>query len=82
MAGKTGKDCLYTRVQGSTGIARYYADLRDLGGGQLALRAPGSSRATTDLNAALEGRYAIEREIARLISTGGKGISRQTRIER
>jgi len=29
-------------------MVRYYADLRDLGGGQLALRAPGSSRATTD----------------------------------
>jgi len=48
MARKTGKDRLYTRVQGSTGIVRYYADLRDLGGGQLALRAPGSTRATTD----------------------------------
>ncbi len=48
MAGKTRKDRLYTRVQGSTGIVRYYADIRDLGGGQLALRAPGSSRATTD----------------------------------
>ena len=48
MAGKTRKDRLYTRVQGSTGIVRYYADLRDLDGGQLALRAPGSTRATTD----------------------------------
>ena len=48
MAEKTRKDRLYTRVQGTTGIVRYYADLRDLGGGQLALRAPGSSRATTD----------------------------------
>ena len=40
------------------------------------------SDAIARLNAALEGRYAIERELARLISTGGKGISRQTRIER
>ena len=48
LAGKTRRDRLYTRVQGSTGTVRYYADLRDLGGGQLALRAPGSGRATTD----------------------------------
>ena len=48
MMGKTRKDRLYTRVQGSSGTVRYYADLRDLGGGQLALRAPGSGRATTD----------------------------------
>ena len=37
---------LYTRNQG--GETRYYGDLRDIGGGQVALRAPGSSRATTD----------------------------------
>ena len=37
---------LYTRNQG--GNLRYYADLRDLGGGQVALKPPGSSRATTD----------------------------------
>ena len=37
---------LYARNQG--GNLRYYADLRDLGGGQVALRPPGSSRATTD----------------------------------
>ena len=37
---------IYTRNQG--GNLRYYADLRDLGGGQVALKAPGSSRATTD----------------------------------
>ena len=37
---------LYTRNQG--GNLRYYADLRDIGGGQAALKAPGSSRATTD----------------------------------
>ena len=37
---------LYTRNQG--GETRYYGDLRDIGGGQIALRPPGSSRATTD----------------------------------
>ena len=37
---------LYTRNQG--GNLRYYADLRDIGAGQVALKAPGSSRATTD----------------------------------
>ena len=35
---------LYTRNQG--GNLRYYADLRDIRGGQVALKAPGSSRAT------------------------------------
>lgn len=48
MARKTGKDRLYTRVQGSTGVLRYYADLRDLGHGQVALKSPGSGRATDD----------------------------------
>jgi hypothetical protein len=48
MARKTGKDRLYTRVQGSTGVLRYYADLRDLGYGQVALKSPGSGRATDD----------------------------------
>ena len=37
---------LYTRNQG--GNLRYYADLRDIGGGQVALKPPGSSRATTN----------------------------------
>jgi len=37
---------LYTRNQG--GQARYYADLRDVGGGQVALKPEGSTRATTD----------------------------------
>ena len=37
---------LYTRNQG--GNLRYYADLRDIGGGQVALKPPGSTRATTD----------------------------------
>ena len=44
---------LYTRIQGKTGVARYYADLRDLGHGQIALRAPGASRATSDGDEAL-----------------------------
>jgi integrase len=37
---------LYRRNQG--GKTRYYADLRDIGGGQVALKRPGESRATTD----------------------------------
>ena len=37
---------LYTRNQGKR--PRYYADLRDIGGGQVALIPPGSKRATTD----------------------------------
>ena len=37
---------LYTRNQG--GETRYYGDLRDIGGGQVALRPPGGSMATTD----------------------------------
>ena len=37
---------LYKRNQG--GKVRYYADLRDIGGGQVALKAPGEGRATTD----------------------------------
>ncbi len=37
---------LYTRNQG--GETRYYGDLRDIGGGQIALRPPGTSMATTD----------------------------------
>ena len=48
IARKNGKDRIYTRTQGKGGVLRYYADLRDLGGGQLALKAPGSSRATDD----------------------------------
>lgn len=37
---------LYTRNRG--GEVRFYADLRDLGGGQVALIPPGRTRATTD----------------------------------
>ena len=48
MPSNAKKDRIYTRVQGASGTIRYYADLRDLGGGQIALRAPGSSRATSD----------------------------------
>ena len=48
MARKNGKDRIYTRSQGASGLLRYYADLRDLGGGQVALKAPGSTRATAD----------------------------------
>ncbi len=42
---------LYTRNQGAT--TRYYADLRDIGGGQVALKTAGSSRATSDESVAL-----------------------------
>ena len=42
---------LYKRNQG--GKARYYGDLRDIGGGQVALKPPGSSRATTSETEAL-----------------------------
>jgi integrase len=53
---------LYTRNQGGT--ARYYADLRDIGGGQVALRPSGSTRATTDESEALKllGRRIQELE--------------------
>jgi len=43
---------LYTRNQG--GIDRYYADLRDIGGGQRALKTPGSNRATSSETEALK----------------------------
>jgi integrase len=43
---------LYTRNQG--GNIRYYADLRDIGGGQVALKPPGSRRATTDKTEAMK----------------------------
>lgn len=39
---------IYGRKQGSGGIVRYYADLRDIGFGQYALKPPGSNRATSD----------------------------------
>jgi hypothetical protein len=43
---------LYTRNQG--GKSRYYGDLRDIGGGQIALKAPGETRATTSETEALK----------------------------
>ena len=43
---------LYTRNQG--GQSRYYADLRDIGGGQVALRPGGTNRATTDKDEAAQ----------------------------
>ena len=43
---------LCTRNQG--GKSSYYGDLRDIGGGQVALRAPGQSRATTNQTEALK----------------------------
>ena len=43
---------LYRRNQG--GKSRYYADLRDIGGGQVALKASGETRATTSETQALK----------------------------
>jgi hypothetical protein len=43
---------LYTRNQGGT--TRYYADLRDIGGGQFALKAAGATRATSNEAEALK----------------------------
>ena len=74
MAGKARKDRIYTRVQGSSGTIRYYADLRDLGGGQLALRAPGSSRATSDPD---EARILLGKALEDL--RAGKMPSKATR---
>jgi integrase len=45
------EDRLYTRERG--GMPRYYADLRDLGGGQRRLVPPGARHATSDRNTAL-----------------------------
>ena len=39
---------IYWRDQG--GVRRAYIDLRDLGGGREALKAPGEKRGTTDRN--------------------------------
>ncbi len=49
---RTKESRLYAREQG--GQVRYYADLRDLGGGRVALVAPGEKLATTDLDVAAE----------------------------
>lgn len=55
--GRTARERLYTRDQG--GEERYYADFRDVGGGQEALIPAGSTRATTREVVAL--RLAKER---------------------
>ncbi len=61
---------LYTRNQGDQ--IRYYADLRDIGGGQVALKAPGSSRATTDK---LEAAHLMAEKIRGLgVVASGPGI--------
>ena len=60
---------LYNRNQG--GNLRYYADLRDIGGGQVALKPPGSSRATTD---EIEAHKLLARKIEEIqgkVSAGG-----------
>lgn len=51
---------LYTRDQGSK--TRFYGDLRDIGGGQVALKPEGSSRATTDKAVAV--RLLAEKTLA------------------
>jgi hypothetical protein len=59
---------LYTRNQG--GNIRYYGDLRDIGGGQVALKPPGSNRATSDETEAL---LLLAREIEKLEGRPTKG---------
>ena len=59
---------MYTRNQG--GEDRFYADLRDLGGGQVALRRSGSSRATTDKDEAAQLFADRIRELSGAVSTG------------
>ena len=59
---------MYTRNQG--GEDRYYADLRDIGGGQVALRRPGSSRATTDHDEAAQLFADRIREVGGTVNTG------------
>ena len=54
---------LYTRRQGSEGAVRYYADLRDIGLGQHALKPSGDSGATTD---PVEAQILMGRLIERL----------------
>ena len=46
------KSRVYWRNQG--GVRRAYIDLRDLGGGREALKAPGEKRGTTDPDIAIE----------------------------
>jgi integrase len=63
---------LYTRDQG--GKVRYYGDLRDIGGGQMALKPPGSNRATSD---EAEAQILLAREIEKLEgkpTTGEAGL--------
>ncbi len=59
---------IYTRNQG--GEDRFYADLRDIGGGQVALRHPRSSRATTDKEEAAQLFADRIRELGGAVSTG------------
>ncbi len=63
---------LYTRNQG--GKSRYYADLRDIGGGQAALRAPGQSRATTSQTEALKLLAAKIEEVEGQIPVAEPGL--------
>ncbi len=63
---------LYQRNQG--GKSRYYADLRDIGGGQVALKPPGSSRATFDKEEAAQLMAAKIREL------GGVTVAPGTRL--
>ena len=61
---------LYKRNQG--GKSRYYGDLRDIGGGQVALKPPGSSRATSDKDEAAQLMAARIRELGGV--TFGPGV--------
>ncbi len=76
MARKNGKDRLYTRVQGASGIVRYYADLRDIGGGQVALKPTGATRATADED---EARILLGRLLEDL--KAGRGRKRVARAK-
>jgi len=64
---------LYTRNQG--GKSRYYADLRDIGGGQVALKPPGSSRATSDKGEAAQLMAGKIRELGGVLVGPGTRLS-------
>ena len=64
---------LYTRNQG--GKSRYYADLRDIGGGQIALRPSGSRRATTEKEEAAQLMAGKIRELGAVTLGRGVGLA-------
>jgi len=60
---------VYGRKQVSTGTVRYYADLRDIGFGQYALKPPGENKATED---PVQAQILMGRLIEDLSNTGVK----------